>query len=281
VLVRLLAAAGSELQQLDRRRPMPRRPGEPPDPDERRPRPPMPMPETPEEKEKEEESPAAKFYEAKEGFANYYFNKLERDRILAALKNQGDFSSLTGKWTFEADRTRPEKNAVKGLIDDRHAELAIGESQYALEPLKPGETLAALREPRDSGGLLAAMYLWRRFLVMGEKGFELGFYYGGYEPFYPDGTAASRIDCDVLTTEHGPLFAKWYFDRKDLKPVGFECYLEKDDDPCEMSFFDFKDVGGRQLPHRIEVRFAGKEFGVFVIKAYDLGKINEKKEAKQ
>src|SRR5262249_45478862 len=46
-------------------------------------------------------SPAAKYYDAKPGFANYYFNQQERDRLLAALKKQADFGKQTGDWTLE------------------------------------------------------------------------------------------------------------------------------------------------------------------------------------
>src|SRR5262245_19436485 len=40
--------------------------------------------------------PAAKLYEAKPGFANYYFNKLERDRLLAGFRKLGDFTKSNG-----------------------------------------------------------------------------------------------------------------------------------------------------------------------------------------
>src|SRR5262249_57756839 len=44
-------------------------------------------------------SPATKLYEAKPGFANYYFNKVERDRLLAASQAQSDFHDAAGEWS--------------------------------------------------------------------------------------------------------------------------------------------------------------------------------------
>src|SRR5205823_4042805 len=41
--------------------------------------------------EKPKDSPAAKLYEPKPGFANYYFNKQHRDRLMAGFKKHGDF----------------------------------------------------------------------------------------------------------------------------------------------------------------------------------------------
>ncbi len=42
-------------------------------------------------------SPATKLYEAKAGFANYYFNKQEQQRLLAAFHKHGDFGKAAGR----------------------------------------------------------------------------------------------------------------------------------------------------------------------------------------
>lgn len=283
VLVRLLGAGVDRAMQ---ERPQPPIPGQPPEPGQPRrpgqPQPPMPpMPpdaDRPEEGGAKTESPAAKFYEEKKGFANFYFNRLERERLLAELKKLGDFSQIGAVWRMEGERVQPVKDAFTAEVGQTTVRATLGEQEFALEPLKPGESLANLREPRDSGGLLAALYVWRRFLEKGEAGFELDFHYGGYEPFYPDGTPGSRVDCEVLHAEHGPFFTKWYFSRSDGQLLGFETYTEKDFDPCEITFADFREVDGRKLPHRLEVRFAGKEFGIFVLKAHDLKSAPEAKE---
>ena len=53
---------------------------------------------------------AAKLFIAKPGFANYYFNKLERDRLLKAFHQKtGDFSGLPGRLDPQGvGRARPE-----------------------------------------------------------------------------------------------------------------------------------------------------------------------------
>jgi len=272
VLVRLLGVGG-DAKPEERRPPRPTPgdpppiPGQPRDPKEP-PRIPMPRPGQPGPDDEDEsnpaaESPAAKFFEKKEGFANYYFNRLEKDRVLNSLKKQGDFTKSKSEWLLEGERIRPVKDAVRAVIGDSTVKLVVGDQEVSLEPLKPGESLVNLREPRDSGGLLAALYLWRRFLHLGEKGFELGFHYGGTEPYYPDGTPASRLLADVLNTEHGPFFAKWFVDQADGKLLGLEVFIEKDQDPCELNFSDYREIEGRLVPTRFDVRFAGKDFGTF------------------
>src|SRR5262249_23272512 len=48
-------------------------------------------------------SPAAKYYVAKPGFANYYFNKQAQDQLLANVKKTGEFAKPGGRWEVEGD----------------------------------------------------------------------------------------------------------------------------------------------------------------------------------
>ena len=63
--------------------------------------------------------------------------------------------------------------------------LKLGDDKpFELDPLQVGQNLNALKDPPRSGGLLAALYQYRRFLTAGPRGFGRGFTYGGYEPTY-------------------------------------------------------------------------------------------------
>ncbi len=87
-----------------------------PDANKPRPRPGPPRPQPPPRK-----SAATAYFEAKPGFANYYFNKLERDRLWAAFQKHGDFSSVLGDWVIEAvnDKNNEVKVAIREEMDDK------------------------------------------------------------------------------------------------------------------------------------------------------------------
>lgn len=264
------------------------------DPEERprpRPRPRGPQPPEGKEKEKEKEtpSPALKLYEKKEGFANYYFNKLERDRLLAAVRKQGDFGTLTGDWVVEAEAEVKQRKTDSRLSIREEAgqdgktprtlvTLQLGAIKFDLDPLRAGQDIQVLKDPAGSGGLLLAWYHYRRFLTQLEKGFEGGFYHGGHEPFYPPAAGGRkieslkdlRVDAEVLRTEHAGIPVKWYFSLKDQTVLGFELTTANHEDPCEVYFSNYKTVDGRSLPHRIEVRHGNEPFGVFTVKNYQL-----------
>ncbi len=157
----------------------------------------------------------------------------------------------------------------------------VGGLKYDLDPLKVDQDLNNLKEPRGSGGLLVALYQYRRFLTLGPGGFEGRCDHQGCEPWYPPRTDGSqpkslndlRVDCEVLVTEHAAVPVKWYFSRQDARLLGFEVTVDPEDDPCEVYLSDYKPVDGRLLPHRMDVRHGSDLFTTLTIKSYQLAAV--------
>jgi len=275
VLVRLMGVQRQELPgQAGQPQPQPQ-PGPGP-----RPRPgPGPQPDT--------KSPANKLFEAKAGFANFYFNKQEQERLLKALHKHGDFSKAAGNWgirttgTLYAGVGARGKRVVadftiknKGAKDEQNdlIQAIVDGLDYSLEPLNGDEKPITRRDPPDSGGLLMALYQYRQMLVFGPKGFASGFSHGGIEPYYPPGPdqtkvndySRRRVDAEVIRTRHAGVDGKWYFSTKNDETagqmIGFEIWLDREEDPCEIYLSDYKDVDGGKLPQRMEIRFGDKNY---------------------
>src|SRR6185503_18843608 len=171
------------------------------------------------------------------GYANYHFNEVQRDKLLAAAKKHGDFTTGAGLWTAEGGYEIGERKGEMRLElnekqEDAQVVLKLN-VELRLQPLKPGLTLREQTEPIGSGGLMMALYHYHRFLTLGPKGFEGDFSHSGTEPFFPypaDGSApksltALRVDCDVIRSKHGAVSCKWYFAKTDHKLLGFETYI--------------------------------------------------------
>jgi serine protease Do len=235
------------------------------------------------------DGPAAKLYEPKPGFANYHFNKIQRDALLAGFKKHGDFTEFKGgEFSFSgtADLPRKKGASIKGTVKEQNGKpmvhMDLDNVGYDLEPLKQGIELRALKQPTGSGGLMTALYAYRQLLTQLDKGFIGQFAHGGDEPFYPpmiDGKQPKslkdlRVDCEVLLTEEADITTKWYFSKKDHTLLGLELVVERNEDPCEVYFYDYQDVNGRKLPHRMEIRNGNERFATFLIKEYKLAKAN-------
>jgi S1-C subfamily serine protease len=277
VLVRLMGVQRQEIKDPNEPQPPDKPPDKPPQPQPKQPA--VPKPPVP-------DSPAAKLYEPKTGFANFYFNRQERDRLLAAFKKHGDFTTLPKEWIIDAEGEVKQRNATTTFTITEVKEAdgknvmpkvlgVISGIDYTAEPLKPGVKVEDLKEPRASGGLLVALYHWQQLLAVGEKSFTGGFSHGGVEPFYPppaDGTKTDffkqRVLCEVLRTEQAGVSAKWYFSQDDQTLLGFEVSVDENDDPCEVYLSDYRKVDGRDLPHRIEVRYADNRYAKLTVKKY-------------
>lgn len=186
---------------------------------------------------------AAALIERRRGYANYYFNRLHRDRVWNQLIASGDFQPTSGTWILEGESA---ESRVEVEMDDEmvFARLPSGPSRIDLE-----EELSSQLEPVGSGGLLLALHLWKRFLNLGPEQYGEVYYLG--ECPLPGRSGLF----DVLVATHDVIESRFYFEPASGRLVSMEMFPDSEMDPCEIHFDDYQSVDGRLLPHRLEVFF--------------------------
>jgi S1-C subfamily serine protease len=191
-------------------------------------------------------------FEARSGFANYHFNRVERDRVWRAAVNHGDFGALGGTWAFRG--TLKAGGSAEVLLTSAEAicDLAAGQTH-----LDAQRDLATSLDPPQSGGLLVALSLWRRLLTLGPGRFGQVDYLGTLP------LVGQKELVDVLSAAHGGVEARFYFTPSDGRLAAMEMWPGGEVDPCEVHFGDYRTLDGRQVPHRMEVRHGDATFGVF------------------
>jgi S1-C subfamily serine protease len=238
-------------KQAEPRLPMPK-PGRPMPPGMLLP--PAPMPEA-----------VKKVFEEKHGYANYYFNKLQQDRLAKAWKARGDFKDLGGAWTISGKLESGSAFQLRLTAADALLQAPAGDFKWA-----PGQETAAAVSPPGSGGLLPALYLWRRLAVDGPRAFD-NVYYLGTAPL-----ADRDALVDVLVGSCHGLECWFYFAPGQGDLLAMEMYPGEHVDPCELYFSAYRDVAGRFLPGSIEVRTGDYRFGMFKPAKYDLERAEKK-----
>lgn len=233
--------------------PMPRGKGERP-----MPRQPLPIP-LPGQEAPQIPADAAKLIKAKPGFANYYFNELHRDRVWSAFFAKGDFSTTGGEWALEGDIAGGGKVAIK--LADAASSGAFPQGEVKLDAAKD---LDQQLGPAGSGGLLAALHLWRQMLVSGPAKFGDVSYYGTAP--YP----GIEGEADVLAAVQNVAEANFVFDKGNGRLAILEMFADPELDPCEIRFSDYREVEGRQFPHKLEVRHGDSVFAVIELKKVTL-----------
>lgn len=198
-----------------------------------------------------------KHFEEKHGYANYYFNEHEQERVWNAWKGRADLRGLAGPWTIAGNLEggagfRFHLTDANGLL-----EAPVGDVKWTAGPQFSASLL-----PEHSGGLLPALYLWRRLALEGPKGFG-EFYYQGTAPW-----AGREGLMDVLVGLYRGVQCRFYFDPGQGRLCGMEMTAGEHADPCEITFSEYHDVDGRSLPGRMEVRLGDEAFGVFKLGQY-------------
>ena len=195
-----------------------------------------------------------KHFLARAGYANYYFNQLNRDRIWKAHQAHGSFADAKGVWRIKGQLLN--KDPFELQLSDT---LGICDLPIAQTQVDFTKELGSSLDPPGSNGMLVALHLWRRLLITGPKRFGQVTYWG-HSPLYG---AADVVD--MLSAIHGGLESRVAFDRANGQLLCIETYTDEDRDPCEIHFSDYRTRGERQLPHRIEVRSGNKVFAVFKV----------------
>ncbi len=198
-------------------------------------------------------------YEARNGYANYYFNKLNQDRVWKANLAKGDFSAVKGTWTLSSKAAAGE---AKFILTDSAATIVTPGGEAKVDMTDVVKDL----NPPGSGGLLAALHLWRKLLVGGPTKFGAIMYLGTAPLPGKEGLV------DVIIGTTAGVETWFYFDPTEGTLLALEMYADDNVDPCEVYFHDYKETDGRFLPQRIAVRFGNQVYDEFKLQKLDLDK---------
>jgi S1-C subfamily serine protease len=201
----------------------------------------------------------AAVYEQRDGYANYFFNKLQQQQIAERSQQVGAFAS------------RPLAGIVaKDLAGDEVTVEFAGKRATYTAAL--GQFFASLDAdvadhlaPPGSGGLLFAIDSWRSLCSGNFDAFGEVYAFGQL----PWGDALEMHD--VLVGVRSGIVTQFYFERDSGHLVGVEFFASDDLDPCELHMSDFRAIEtGQLLPHRWKVTYGDQVFAEFVIEQFRL-----------
>jgi serine protease Do len=196
-----------------------------------------------------------KHFVEKRGFANYYFNALNQERVWKAWNARANLGG--GPWTLSG---RLEKgNEFRLQITDAGASLKLHNSKM---DWTAGDNLGSSLLPPNSGGLFPALYLWRRLATEGLARFGEVHYLGTAPLLGHAGLV------DVLAGTHKGVECRFYFDPAEGDLLAIELFPDENSDPCEVYFFDYRQMDGHFVPGTMVVRFGDEPFPTFKIGAF-------------
>ncbi|MFM8953072.1 MAG: S1C family serine protease, partial [Planctomycetaceae bacterium] len=198
-------------------------------------------------------------YDPRPGFINAHFNTVERDRVAASIA-QSRAAATSAAWEFAGARAEGGRFRLVLADDDAAIDLPTGMSQ-----LDPAGDLAADPAPPGSGGLLAALAIWRRLVRSGPAGMGSTTYWGT-APRDPQafaaGFAAELID--VLEVSVSGMTAQVAVDAGG-GVTQVELWTDADAEPCRVRFGSPSPDDPRGLPTRFDVSRGDEVFGTFIV----------------
>ncbi|MCC6125126.1 MAG: trypsin-like peptidase domain-containing protein [Pirellulales bacterium] len=224
-------------------------PGEPPQPPKMK----LPMPGGMKSKS-ELPDIVKRHFEEKRGFANYYFNRLEQKRLWNAWNGRLNLEKQNGPWLLSGELAGGGAYNLALADDGISLKLPAAEQKW-----NPGDELGASLLPPGSGGLFPALHLWRRLAVEGFARFGEVYYLGTAPLPGREGLV------DVLVGSHKGVDCRFYFDPAAGRLLALEMFPDNESDPCEIYFSQFREIGGRDLPGKLEIRFGDEPFGALTV----------------
>ena len=233
-------------------------------------KPPAPPKEQGEPKDEPEAKPPAKnnakkgfppevtpFIETRHGYSNYYFNKLNQNRVWNKYINLTKGDKLQGDWILKGEIGNLGAATINLQANRVDAKLPQGTTFADLD----GE-LNTQDAPRGSGGMLVALHMWKHILQVSPTHFGEVYYLGSMP------TPKHLEKQDVLIGTHSVIECRYYFDPKSGQLTSLEMYPDLGVDPCELYFSDYKEVNGHLLPHHIEILHGEVIYGELIISSY-------------
>ena len=193
------------------------------------------------------------FYEKRQGYANYYFNKVERERV---LKNWRGTSAaqppalwvLTGKLKDRPDTFsfQIEDKGVRYTLPNAggfwNVDLMLETTEFITDPT------SHYQSPRGSGGLFTALYLLRQW-TLSDVIDDAEIVYTGTAPI--GGNLENLYD--VCTVNWRGNEVRFYVDPENGVMLLIEMFGSGLDHPCEIYFYG----------NTMEVRYGRLIYGIF------------------
>ncbi len=179
----------------------------------------------------------------KRGYSNYYFNRMELDRVLGMQAAQGNWKGSPESWKIFGE-IPGENLRVEMLLSDESLTLKLGDKT---ETIHPSQGWPKSIKQRSSIGALMGMRMWQQWNRIGPRLMGEAVYVGR-NPVVGRNTlldvtrvTVSDIDILVYTSPDSGLI--------DV----IEIFADRQSDPVELFFDKYETIDGRASPSAIRL----------------------------
>ncbi len=191
------------------------------------------------------DDPLADRFEKRRGFANYYFNRTELDRVQKVAGDAAAWSKLPENWVWSGT-LRGEQTNLSVTSRNANIESKFGDQTLIIDAIRGwGQSI----ESKSLHSSSLALRLWQRWRTIGPRNMGESTYLGttriiGFEP---------PVDFTKVTT--GEVEAFFYTDPDDGRIVLIEIEADARLDRLEVYFDDYRKQGELMVPGSMRAGF--------------------------
>lgn len=199
--------------------------------------------------------------EARSGFANYYFNRVNRERVWNNIQQLGDFtlpgdpnSQSTIRWKLSG-KLASEPTTVTIDVSAQEGALSIGSRSANIQP---NTAVSDTIHRRNESGMIVALQALQNLLQVGPERLGASTYLGTRPVYLTSNPRLSEQPLhDVLQTLWYDAKVVFYADPVSGQISSIEVFGDTGDDPVEVYLSDYKPVAFAGIADR-EVMFPGR-----------------------
>jgi len=202
-------------------------------------------PESPKEVKPIVKDAVDELYMEKRGYSNYYFNRLELDRILGLQATQGRWQETSKGWKISGEIPGENTN-VEMFLSDENLTFRLGDKT---ETLHPSQGWPKWIKQRSSIGALMGMRIWQQWNRIGPRLMGEAVYLGRNPVVGREGLldvtriTVSDFDAMVYTSPETGLIQV------------IEVFSDKQTDPVELFFDKYETAEGRATPRTVRLMY--------------------------
>ncbi len=221
--------------------------------------------ETKKQLEANDQTPAEyeNLFEKRNGFVNYYFNRMNQNRVWGLAVSDSDYGNYPKSWKLIGQNSQGTK--VEIVLGDEQSGIKSGDDAFVLNM---SDDLTEQAKENSNNAFLLALQQWRKMLQLGPSKFGQSTYWG-------EVPSAEGDQMELIVATRNILESNLLFDTNSGQLRWFESYLDTDRDPCTLEFSNYQTKNGLLFPTTVAYQIGAGKAETISIETFELGKVTK------
>ena len=202
-------------------------------------------------------------FEKRNGFVNYYFNRMNQNRVWGQAVSNSDYSNYPESWKLIGKNSKGTK--VEIVLGDEQSGIKSGDDAFVLSM---SDDLTEQAKLNQNNAFLLALHQWRKMLQLGPDKFGQSTYWG-------EVPSAEGDQMELIVATRNIFESNLLFEKNGGQLRWFESYLDADQAPCTLELSNYQTKNGLLFPATIAYQIGAGKVETISIESFEQGKASK------